>query len=397
MFGLIFGLFTLPILMAETAVVQGHSFTPWVLVNIIVYPLLLLPGIAVHEIGHAVAGRVLGFRVLRIEIGIGRRVTKMRYGALRLQLNSIPRAGATLLSSERGQGLRWRLWLTVLAGPMTTLAILLVVVVVCDLRVRDILWPSAAVAAAPAVAQLLAFESFWMLILNLLPVRLITPNSDGRQLLHIPFAGDRELAIFRTIPLHLEALECMEEDDFAGAQRALDAADAIQPGSWLVRHDVAVLHINSGRLTEARALLTELIAQEVPQPQAKLLAQNNLAWTDFMLGESELLAEADELSAMVHRQWKRAAFAMGTRGAVLGWLGRHSEAIAVLEKAFACNSSPTGRALNACCLALSYSGAGLQQEAERWLQRARDNHARCPLLERAAAGLASARSADAPG
>jgi hypothetical protein len=143
---------------------------------------------------------------------------------------------------------------------------------------------------------------------------------------------------------------------------------------------------------EARTLLTELIADEPPQPRMKLLAQSNLAWTDFMLGEPERLAEADQLSAIVHRQLKRVVFAMGTRGAVLGWLGRHDEAVALLEKTFARSSSPAGRAQIACCLAISYTALGFLQDAERWLERARDNHARCPLLERAGAVLASARA-----
>jgi hypothetical protein len=141
------------------------------------------------------------------------------------------------------------------------------------------------------------------------------------------------------------------------------------------------------------------MAEDPPSPDMGWLVRNNLAWTNFMIGDAALLAEADELSSAVLAQRRNTPFAMGTRGAILGWLGRHDEAIVMLEKAFVRTPTASHRASLACCLAISFAALAISREAlfyrtdaERWLERARALHARCPLLERAAAAVAGAQA-----
>jgi len=87
--------------------------------------------------------------------------------------------------------------------------------------------------------------------------------------------------------------------------------------------------------------------------------------------EAEDLAERDQFdaadhvirrSALVVTRLKHAGFALGTRGAVLGWLGRHDEAIEVLQQAYVRNSSDAHRDLNACSLACSFAATGRTDE-----------------------------------
>jgi Zn-dependent protease len=399
MVGLIFGLFVVPLLLVETAVARGQPFAPWVIGNVLVYPLLVLASIAVHESGHAVVARALGLRVLCIEIGIGRRMAKRRYRGLRVQLNAFPILGLTLIASDRRSGVRWRLWLATLAGPLATLAVTWTALAAGNLQLRDVLWPSAAVAATPAVAPLLAFINCWALVRNLLPLRVMGYRSDGLQLIRLPSCPDGELEVLRIIPALIDAADAMEADELVTAERVLDAAFEIAPRSWLLRSDIAVVRIMAGRLVDARAQLCELMAEDPPSPDMGWLVRNNLAWTNFMIGDAALLAEADELSSAVLAQRRNTPSAMGTRGAILGWLGRHDEAIVMLEKAFVRTPTASHRASLACCLAISFAALAISREAlfyrtdaERWLERARALHARCPLLERAAAAVAGAQA-----
>ncbi len=77
----------------------------------------------------------------------------------------------------------------------------------------------------------------------------------------------------------------------------------------------------------------------------------------------------------------------GTRGAVLGWLGRHEESVDLLKRAFANNPLRQNRALNACCLAISYAAIGPRSTALAWLDRARALDPSCGLRPRATAAL----------
>jgi hypothetical protein len=48
-----------------------------------------------------------------------------RWGGTKVMLHVFPVLGLTFPSADRPGGLRWRLWLTILAGPVVTLAIVL--------------------------------------------------------------------------------------------------------------------------------------------------------------------------------------------------------------------------------------------------------------------------------
>src|SRR5260221_10325011 len=96
MFGLISTLVMMPILLIETAMLRHQHITVAALGNVVLYPLLVMVSIAVHEAGHAVVAHAVGLRVLRIELGLSRRIARWRWGTLRLQLNTFPLLGVTV-------------------------------------------------------------------------------------------------------------------------------------------------------------------------------------------------------------------------------------------------------------------------------------------------------------
>jgi Zn-dependent protease/Tfp pilus assembly protein PilF len=394
MFGLILGLLTMPLLLVETAILRQQSVTVDAMGNILVYPLIVLVSITLHELGHAAVAHAVGLRVLRIEVGVGRRVARQRWRGLRLQLNTFPLFGITILGAESRAPRRWQVWLTILAGPLTTLAIVVTTLAVSGLDVGDVLWPSGAVAGSPALACLIGFQNLWMLVRNLLPLRILGHHSDGMQLCKVPFMPARDLETLRLMPLMLAAADHMEADEFDAAQHVLEAALEIAPGSLIVRCNLATLAVHRGRNPEAREQFVALAGEPALEAAVRVIVLNNLAWVDYVLGDAELRDEADRYSEEVIAKWKHSPYAMGTRGAVLGWLGQHYDAIALLERSFVRHTSSTSRALSACSLAISHAAHGDVDIAERWIARARKNHEACPLLKRAAAAIVSARRSE---
>src|SRR5688572_22083620 len=77
-----------------------------------------------HELGHALAGRLLGLRVWRIVVGSGPTLAKHKVFATELQLGSIPIGGLTFLHPESQTAVRLRYWLSIAAGPATTATLL---------------------------------------------------------------------------------------------------------------------------------------------------------------------------------------------------------------------------------------------------------------------------------
>jgi hypothetical protein len=391
---LLFGFVVLPVGLIALAYLSGTRPGAWALLNVLTFPLLILVVIVTHEAGHALAGRALGLSVPRVEVGMGPRVGRWRWRRTTIQLNTFPTGGMTHLSATRETGLRWRLWLATAAGPAVTASLLGVAwLVPPSLTLKRVLLQPEVVATRPAPRELLAFYAILILVGNLWPLDLRRRAgrwNDGRQLLLLPFQRTerlREAAL--TTGAILEAEELGERQDLDGAQRVLEEALHRVPGSWPVLNSLAIVTLDRGRLAEARTMFLDLLAREAPLPAFGCLLSNNLAWVDFRIRDPDLRAEADEHSATAAANLKDQPAVMGTRGAVLVWLGRSREALPLLERAYLLSSRPESRALNACCLAWGLGSLGRHDEGRRWLERARANHASSPLLGDAEAALQS--------
>ena len=373
------------------------TLTGWAVVNVLLYPPIVVTSIALHEGGHALVARLLGLRVPRIDIGIGRRIARWRWRSTSISVHAFPLLGVTYLGADRIAGLKWRLWLTILAGPLTTALIGVGALGALDVGVIEASWPHQAVLKGPAIVEMFACLAIWLLVFNLLPLPLLRTGlrTDGVQLLRIPAADAREIEQLRLLPAVLEAEELSERDQFDAGYQVIRRAMETAPDSRVLRASLALMLMRREQLHDARALLLELLKDD--DSLEVLVIRNNVAWVDFLIHADELREEADEHSALVLTRLKDAGFALGTRGAVLGWLGRHDEAIEMLQQAYLRNSSDVNRALNACSLACSLAATGRTDEARRWLERARTSHPSSPLLQRAEAAIEQALRHQSPG
>jgi|HubBroStandDraft_1064217.scaffolds.fasta_scaffold80132_4 peptidase M50-like protein len=79
--------------------------------------------VLLHEVGHAVAARLVGLRPWGVLCGSGPVVLRRRIGDLAVDLRLLPGNGLTLLSGH-GRLIKWRLLATYAAGPLVTFALL---------------------------------------------------------------------------------------------------------------------------------------------------------------------------------------------------------------------------------------------------------------------------------
>ena len=87
-----------------------------VLKTIFLLNLFLILAIVPHELGHAIVGRLLGWRVFFIGIGIGKRFLKFRLFGTLIGFHQLPIAGFTCVIPVNAQLLRTKRFLMVLAG-----------------------------------------------------------------------------------------------------------------------------------------------------------------------------------------------------------------------------------------------------------------------------------------
>jgi membrane-associated protease RseP (regulator of RpoE activity) len=79
------------------------------------------PLLVIHEAGHALAARLLGWRVLRVVIGMGRPLARFTVGETRVELRVIPAEGFTLPVPRDLRRPRLKSTLVYLAGPLAEL------------------------------------------------------------------------------------------------------------------------------------------------------------------------------------------------------------------------------------------------------------------------------------
>ncbi len=342
--------------------------------------------IPVHEIGHALVGRLVGLDVVAIILGHGRVVWTGRLAGISIELRDGPIImGATLFDTSKSTWLRCRLFAAVLGGPLANLA--------CALWIWRFLgpWPDV-VKLAGGLAPLvwLCVGNWIVLVASLVPQRNPSGRwSDGAQLFWLVFRRRLDLRGLRlTAELH-EWNRRRDAGDAVGAHALALAMRARHPDLPSLATLVGIALIDSGSLDDARAILLSVL-EHPEEPSVHAMQQNNVAFIDFVIGADELRDEADALSAAAIASHPKAASVLGTRGSVLVWLGRADEGISLLEQSFAANEIARDRATNACALAMGYNALVDTNAATRWLEIARRLDPRCGLLDRATAELASA-------
>lgn len=345
--------------------------------NILLLYLWLIPLILLHEFGHALASKMVGFKLLWMSIGTGRQLFDKRILGLRMRIHLIPLSGLTAAVPQSTSGLRWRLWWFAFAGPAVHVFLILLCYFLLGFDFfRTLLFPLS-IFSRTAPVEMFIYANLILLVSSLFPKYAGGSggqvHSDGYQLVKIPFYTQEELEKYKMLDIGMEALEQIEAGNLDKGIAIYESGLKIDPQNYMLRHDLAFARIKQGRFEEARTEYIDLLdSKGGKQPDHRVLLLNNIAWADVLLRKDELLVEADRYSEEAILKEPKNTNYRGTRGAVLIRTGRIEEGLKMLRKAFDQHSDKSARASVACWIAIGEARVGNLDESNKWLQKARE-------------------------
>jgi hypothetical protein len=363
-----------------------------------------LVGIVIHELAHALVGRLLGFRILEVVVGHGRGVRCWVWGDLVLTLHALPFAGYVRWQAFEPRGLRWRLAAAILAGPLSNVAVALLVGVPVVGMLRDAAWHRSIwllfAGCAASVALVRAVFGFAVATVPPPPGR----PTDMAQILQLwrrpPDWAARVCEAGAALAATHDSFATFLRGDGPGMRRWLAQAvpAGLEAGAWAsVR---ALLQLATGdpgaaigsqrecvAWCEARAVAGGADGTPAAAAAADAAAMVWAARTGLAAYLAELPAGlAEALSLLREVPWAdlpplELAQAQRVQGQVLLAVGEPQAAEPWLAKAWAAAEQPWQRAVTATGLAAVAVARGDRRGARRWLRRAQRLHRDSPLLQ----------------
>jgi hypothetical protein len=329
---------------------------------------LLLVVIPVHELGHALAGVFVGYRMTLVQVGLGPVLFALRVGSATVQLRAMPLLGiATGIPKVSRRGLRVREWIFVAGGPVASMALSVALHLLLE---RHIGRPPEN-SQVRAFVDAAAWMNGWVIAGTLIPIRGKNDfMTDGYRLLTIPFwtkAQMEAMHIFLESRMIVDALAAGE------TTQALAAAEDLRqraPQLATTSFPLGFVLLKQGRYEEARAMWREGLAQSNEASYTAAL-QNNIAFASTLLGRIDDLPEAERFSAAALDALPISPFVKGTRGSVLVRLGRAGEALPLLERALALAENDDQRVDIRVFLARALRILGRLDESEHCVAEAR--------------------------
>lgn len=339
----------------------GLTGDGWALVNLgLLYPLMVLL-VLPHELGHALAARLLGVVTPAVLLGVGPRVASFRLLGTPWSVHRNLYRGLTLMLPPPGE--RLRPFLIILAGPAVNLALgALGVPFVTS-------WDHESLFTGPAPAAVWVGANLFLLLGSLNPVSAAGGfPSDGMQMLQL-LRGPRftpealPVLMIATAAGHLESAGLRDE-----ALALLDSGLQAHPQSASLHGWRNALLLRARRWDEALEGLRRELDLPDPGPRQRGMTLNNLAWGSLHQGRLE---EALGFSEQAVALYPDSAFCLGTRGCALARAGRADEACDHLERALRLHTDRRALAADFAHLALAEETRGRTEEAEAALRTAR--------------------------
>jgi Zn-dependent protease len=334
-----------------------------------------------HELGHTVAGRLLGFDVWRIRLGRGRLLARWQIGGVLVEVAALPVVGFVNAVSGDKRRWRWRRVGFIAAGPLANIVIMVMAVgIAFQLALDRRAW-------AWMAWMVLAAANFVMVLQSLLGRHADIGGkkvpTDGRQLWRLlfkplPKPEVRRLEYFHSMMEALMAFNHHREVVVVTQEGLLEFPLDIALSSSLGLAQLAIHDFVSGRDT-FKALL-----ERHAEPSAmRAICLNNLAWADLSVGEPALIKEADSLSAEAYGLLPWVPAINGTRGFALIESGQIDTGITLLRFAYKGADGWSSKASVLCCLAIAHARLGENAAAESFLRKAARFDPNCDLMSRA--------------
>lgn len=324
--------------------------------------------LALHEMGHALTAKAVGLEVNLVTLGVGRFLWSGNLLSTPVRLYAWPLLGLTYLGSQPKQLLRTRVWLSVLMGPMTNVALMAVAI---------ILWKPLARALDSNIILIWIMYNAITVIVNLQPWRVRQSGksyaTDGMQLLQIPFKKAAVFAESLALGPVGATLVMYKDGDYLGAKETcLRELQRLPENPWLIGI-LSACQICLGEYESSQAVIEPLLAWSDKLPaQTYAAVQNNVAvalWLrNFNTPQREAsLTRADTLTADAYERYPCVLAHRSTRALLLADTHRPEEALELLKYPNYDRGSPGDRAGREFSRAFAFRRLGHNAEAEQAL------------------------------
>lgn len=355
----------------------------WYLINLFFFEIFLALTILPHELGHAFAARLMGLRVFKLFIGFGQPIFTKNLFGFETEFRVIPLGGVTLAAHQDKNRFRLKQLGYIFAGPLVSLLLGLSVLFFVPFQE---LWHFGKIEHGLALGQVFFFANLFILAITLWPHQVLTPagkiSSDGKLLWETLFLKQKTKDDNHAARFALEGMTFHRKGQIAEALIWIEKGRELYPDNVLLLNLFGIILLESKQYEKARDCFVKILAHADNTPVVRGLFLNNIAYVDALLGDSNLLTEADDYSqkALAILGWHPSI--RGTRGTVLLGLGNVEQAIPLLRGAMNEHDTASNKAQNACFISIAEAQRGNLTESKKYLDEAGRLMPTCFLLER---------------
>lgn len=245
------------------------------------------PLLVLHELGHALMARLLGWHVTEVVIGFGRELLRFRVGACRVRVRALPIEGYIVPSPSSTAQARLRQALIYFGGPLGELLVLL-----CVGSYLGWEGPQANDSVGRVALHSLAVTAGLGALMTLFPYRSGGNPSDGLGMLLSWLATEESFRQRLCWPFVSEGQRLLMREQLELARQAVEAGLSQHPDEPRLHGLLAVCQALGGQAEGGFKTLEALGAPDARPAliRAELLA--DAAWAVLFSGDADLLPDA---------------------------------------------------------------------------------------------------------
>jgi Tfp pilus assembly protein PilF len=362
----------------------------WGSMNALLMLWILVLCIPLHELGHAWAARLIGWKIDRIVLGTGRELAKFRFLGFPWELHLMfTSGGATFANYSPARPTFAKYASFIIAGP---LADFLLAVLSILLTPDGSPWRLAPLTHGLEPLRALFWGNVFLFVTALIP-RVVfgvtgRTGNDGLLLWQLFTHPQSVLIKLRLYNLHLRMAAEYNAGNLPEARALANEALLEDPDNKHLHSFRKSLALEAGDIEAALSGSLVFSKRLDLTPEELGLSCNSLAYIYAFLDDTDSLAKADTLSQQALAALPDNIYALGTRGTVLIALGRYAEGEKIILSSKPEAKQPSAHAQNLCWLALAAGRQGRLDEAHQLLAEARRIQATCFMLPRVEQALA---------
>jgi tetratricopeptide (TPR) repeat protein len=353
------------------SIVAPGSLAGRYLLPFVFFFLVIIPA---HELGHALAGRLVGHHITLLRIGVGPLLASFVVAGVSVHIHALPLAGGTRgFPATRRPGVRLREWIFAAGGLAANVALYVIL--------RRVFGPDVGDPQKHPIVSTAVDANWGVLLLNAIPLRTAEGTmTDGYHLLKIPFWSDRQVQALHAAAEGQLVMERLERGDLAGALELAQEHRRRAPHLATTAIALGVVFERRWEIDAARTVWREGLTQTEDPVQLAYL-KNNVAFASALLGDARDLPEAGRFSAAALAAIPEIPAFVGTRGSVLVRQGRGPEALPLLQRGLQAATNDRDRAVTRVFLARALALVGRHDEARTCAEEARQLDPTNPLLD----------------